>query len=171
MRWGHLCDRTKLHPRVLSAVLATAAELEAMPRPIIIEGVSGRRDKVEQNAAYMQSRDGSGRPWATNARWPHSEHNYGLAIDICPMDDKGQCIWTTHYTVGPLKGQMIPEWATMVRSLKAQGLKWGGDWTHVKGDFDHFYLGPDSPTPVMCACLQEAGIDTLWKRFDEGEIA
>jgi len=72
----------QLHPALASAVRATIADLAA--QGIVVEVVQGLRTFAEQDELYAKGRT---RPGAivTQARGGESNHNYGLAVDLCPF--------------------------------------------------------------------------------------
>ena len=86
------------------------------------------RTKAEQNALYAQGRTKPGNK-VTNASYPKSNHNWGIAFDFCRNDGKGAFYDNDGFftKVGQV-GKRI-------------GLEWGGDWTSFK-DKPHFeYAG------------------------------
>lgn len=87
---------------------------------ITIRIVQATRTFAEQDALYNQSRDGSGRPWASDAKGGQSWHCYGLAIDVVPIV-KGQIDWKYDYS-------------RIDAIFSTYGLTWG----HSFHDNDHF---------------------------------
>lgn len=83
---------------------------------------STRRTEAEQNSLYAQGRTTPG-AIVTNARYPYSLHNHGVAFDIVPVEN-GQAIWNNNDL-----------WNRVGALGKSIGLEWGGDWT----------LFPDKP--------------------------
>lgn len=100
----------------------------------------GYRSKSEQNALYAQGRTKPGKI-VTNARGGQSNHNYGIAVDLCLYTHDGKdVIWST---TGDFK--------KVVAAMKKEGFKWGGDWTGGFKDYPHFELydaagGEKAPT-------------------------
>lgn len=85
------------------------------------------RTKAEQDSLYAQGRTKPG-SIVTNARYPQSNHCWGIAFDFCRNDGKGAFddndgFFTKVGKVG-----------------KSIGLEWGGDWTSFK-DKPHFEYG------------------------------
>lgn len=93
---------------------------------IYIGIAQGYRSAAEQNALYAQGRTKKG-AIVTNAKGGQSNHNYGCAVDlfIYAHDGKSVVAWEPPSEV--------------VKAMKAEGFKWGGDW---KGFVDkpHFEL-------------------------------
>src|SRR5512147_882481 len=48
-----------------------------------------------------------------------SAHQLGVAVDIVPMDAKGNPYWPSLDD---------PQWRIIATAMMAQGLQWGGDW-------------------------------------------
>ncbi|AMO26043.1 endolysin [Bacillus phage Deep Blue] len=88
----------------------------------------GYRSIAEQNELYAQGRTKPG-SIVTNAKGGQSNHNFGVAIDLCLYTQDGSdVIWTVE-----------GDFRKVVNAMKAQGFKWGGDWTSFK-DYPHFEL-------------------------------
>jgi peptidoglycan LD-endopeptidase CwlK len=85
----------------------------------------GLRTFEEQDALYAQGRTASG-DVVTNARGGQSYHNYGLAVDVAPVEN-GR-VNPNHYP----QNQAV----TVGKSL---GWEWGGDWKTFK-DRPHFQI-------------------------------
>ncbi|MBC2190549.1 M15 family metallopeptidase [Listeria booriae] len=87
------------------------------------------RSKAEQDALYAQGRTKPGQI-VTNAKGGQSNHNYGVAVDLCLYTDDGKnVVWET----------TSKRWLRVVTIAKSVGFKWGGDWTSFK-DYPHFEL-------------------------------
>ncbi|EPB7466460.1 M15 family metallopeptidase [Listeria innocua] len=87
------------------------------------------RSHAEQNALYEQGRTKPGNI-VTQAKGGQSNHNYGVAVDLCLYTDDGKdVIWETN----------TKRWKRVVAVAKSVGFKWGGDWTDFK-DYPHFEL-------------------------------
>ena len=74
----------------------------------------------------------------------YSQHAYGLALDINPVQNpylRGSTLIPTngapHLNRGAAAPGMILAGSVEVRAFAAQGLKWGGNWTTLK-DYMHF---------------------------------
>jgi len=82
------------------------------------------RSIEQQNYLYKQGRSLPGKI-VTNSQGGQSFHNYGLAIDLCEIDQGGKVInW--NYDMK----QLTP-------IAKKYGIEWGGDW-HTIQDRPHF---------------------------------
>ncbi|MGR0372021.1 M15 family metallopeptidase [Listeria monocytogenes] len=89
----------------------------------------GYRSTAEQNALYAQGRTKPG-AIVTNAKGGQSNHNYGVAVDLCLYTNDGKdVIWES----------TTSRWKKVVAAMKAEGFKWGGDWKSFK-DYPHFEL-------------------------------
>ncbi|EAG3249433.1 peptidase [Listeria monocytogenes] len=89
----------------------------------------GYRSNAEQNALYAQGRTKPGNV-VTNAKGGQSNHNYGVAVDLCLYSNDGKrVIWES----------TTSRWKKVVAAMKAEGFKWGGDWKSFK-DYPHFEL-------------------------------
>lgn len=115
-----------LHPTVQPYANKLVEECEKAGLKIKITDTL--RTKAEQNALYAQGRTKPGNK-VTNASYPKSNHNWGIAFDFCRDDGKGAFYDNDGFftKVGQV-GKRI-------------GLEWGGDWTSFK-DKPHFeYAG------------------------------
>lgn len=100
------------------------------------------RTKEEQNKLYAQGRTTPGKI-VTWVRYPYSNHNWGMAFDICRNDGKGA------YNDND-------KWFAKVAEIgKSFGLSWGGDWKPA--DKPHFEL------------IRYGNTNTLVKRFGTPE--
>ena len=136
----------KLHPALAAAVRAAAADLAA--RGITIEVVQGLRTFEEQAALYAQGRTKPG-PIVTQARAGESNHNYGLAADVCPFVD-GQPDWNAPIRV----------WAAIGDAASRHGLEWGGQW---KKFLDKPHVQLPLTTKECVACFRDGGIEAVWE--------
>ena len=122
--------------------------------------IFGTRTFAQQHMLFLQ---GSG---TTKADEGHSSHNFGLAVDIAPNHNDGDAAFVPDYAVFEADNRtMTPHWASVVQCMKAQGLKWGGDWVTMKGDYGHFYVGPDSPNQAMRDAFTSGGFQAVWDQF------
>jgi len=132
----------KVHPllaeRVRKLVGLTALDLRV---------VQGLRTYAEQDALFHQ------KPKVTNARGGFSNHNFGLAVDLCPFkNDKPD--WNDAEAFNEI-GKYVHEMG---------GLEWGGDWKFV--DRPHVQL--PGLTVSLCRSLYErGGLELVWKRVNE----
>lgn len=111
-----------LHPSMQDE--AKAFVLKAKDRfGIDLRVTDGFRDYKTQDNIYAQGRTKPG-AIVTNARGGYSNHNFGLAIDVVPIENGKANYNTTQY---PLIG----------RIGESVGLEWGGRWKSII-DLPHF---------------------------------
>ncbi|AGI11569.1 endolysin, L-alanyl-D-glutamate peptidase [Listeria phage LP-KV022] len=122
----------------------TRAVIKEMAKQgIYINVAQGFRSIAEQNELYAQGRTKPGNV-VTNAKGGQSNHNYGVAVDLCQYTQDGKdVIWAVD-----------AKFKKIVAAMKKQGFKWGGDWKSFK-DNPHFELydwvggeRPNSRTPA-----------------------
>jgi hypothetical protein len=137
---------SQLHPGFAAAVRAVIADLAA--RGMVIEIVQGLRTFEEQDALFAKGRTTPG-PVVTQARGGESNHNFGLAVDLCPFtNDKPD--WNAPMTV----------WAAIGAAAAARGLEWGGAW---KKFLDKPHVQLPSMTVKECAsCYRAGGLEAVW---------
>jgi peptidoglycan L-alanyl-D-glutamate endopeptidase CwlK len=116
----------KINPQLADRIRLMAADLRA--QGITIRATSSYRTFAEQNALYAQGRTKPG-SIVTNARGGQSLHNYGLAVDVVPLNSKGQPDWNVPSSV----------WQKIGAAGKNQGMEWGGDWKSFV-DRPHFQM-------------------------------
>ena len=138
----------KVHPNLAQAVTAVINTLAA--EGLKVEVVQGLRTFAEQDALFAQGRTKPGKK-VTKAKGGQSNHNYGLAVDLCPF-------------VGTQ-----PQWedeagfARIGAAGKTQGLKWGGDWPNFP---DRPHLELPGLTIAQCFALhQEGGLEKVWAKI------
>jgi len=114
----------------------------------VVEVVQGLRTFAEQDALYAKGRTTPG-AIVTQARGGESNHNFGLAVDLCPFtSDKPD--WNAPMAV----------WAAIGASAAAQGLEWGGQW---KKFLDKPHVQLPAMTVKECARRYQAGgLDAVW---------
>lgn len=85
--------------------------------------VQGYRSIEYQNELYAQGRTKPGQI-VTNAMGGSSPHNYGLAVDVAPLDPKNpkKVLWSASEDV----------WRKMGEIAASIGLEWGGNFTKLK---------------------------------------
>jgi hypothetical protein len=85
----------------------------------------------------------------TQARGGQSNHNFGLAVDLCPFtNDK------------PDWNAPMSAWAAIGATAEKHGLEWGGHW---KKFIDKPHVELPSITVKECArCYQAGGLDAVW---------
>ena len=136
----------QLHPALAAAVRKMAVDLAG--QGIAIEVVQGLRTFAEQDALFAQGRT---RPGAivTQAKGGESNHNYGLAADVCPfVNDK------------PDWNAAMPVWAAIGAAAATHGLDWGGAW---KKFLDKPHVELKSMTLKECqTCFKSGGIEEVW---------
>ncbi len=151
---------TKVHPELAKRVTQLIEVL--LNLGMDVRAVQGFRTFGEQEKLFNQPRDGrdndgDGRiderdEKVTNARGGFSNHNYGLAVDLCPFKNNQ------------------PDWndsrgfQTIGREAKALGLEWGGDWRFL--DVPHVQLRGMSIKECL-ANYQKGGIERVWQRMYE----
>jgi len=134
------------HPALASAVRAVIADLSA--RGMVVEVVQGLRTFAEQDELYAKGRTQPG-SIVTQARGGESNHNFGLAVDLCPFThDKPD--WNAPISV----------WAAIGAAAEVHGLEWGGQW---KKFLDKPHVQLPAMTVKECArCYEDGGLDAVW---------
>lgn len=117
-----------LEPIFRAQIVVLLDELKTMGITCIV--TSGRRTIAEQNALYAQGRTVPGNI-VTKAQGGQSPHNFGLAADLCPMDQCGELWWNAPDDV----------WNAMHMVGEQMGLRAGYDFKSIK-DSPH-YESPD----------------------------
>lgn len=134
-----------VHPVLRERVEDVAAEL--VRKNIFVEVVSGFRSTAEQARLYAQGRTTKGKR-VTNAKAGYSWHNFGLAVDLCPMK-RGAFDWNAPLTV----------WHEIGATAKRHHLEWGGDWRTP--DRPHLQLAV-AQTLTQCRNW-EGSVTALWR--------
>lgn len=111
-----------LHPKVRASFQAFIEASEEKYN-ITIRIVQGLRTFAEQDAIYQQGRTTPGKI-VSNAPAGSSYHNYGLAVDIVPLNGHTMD-WD--YDFG--------KWAPIAAQYK---ITWGGNFPGTFKDYDHF---------------------------------
>lgn len=134
------------HPALASAVRAMIADLSA--KGLVVEVVQGLRTFAEQDELYAKGRTKPGQI-VTQARGGESNHNYGLAVDLCPFtDDK------------PDWNAPMSAWAAIGTAAEKHGLEWGGQWKKFI-DKPHVQL-PAMTVKECVRCYAGGGLDAVW---------
>jgi peptidoglycan LD-endopeptidase CwlK len=136
----------KVHPE-LSKRIRDLIEAFAQ-RGMQVEVVQGLRTIAEQNALYAQGRSKPG-PVVTNARGGQSNHNYGLAVDLCPFVN-GKPDFTTNSSYVAIGAEAVK-----------RGLEWGGNWKKLI-DKPHVQL----PGMTIADCrkfFNKGGLEAVWE--------
>ena len=138
---------SKVHPELARRVQLLIAAM--LVRGHVVEVVQGLRTFAEQEALYAQGRTKPG-PRVTNARGGQSNHNYGLACDLCPFV-AGKPDWNAAAAV----------WIALGEEARRVGLEWGGDWKRFQ-DRPHVQLPGLSIT--QCQSLYMHGhLAAVWR--------
>jgi peptidoglycan LD-endopeptidase CwlK len=137
---------SKVHPSLAAKVKRIIER--AVSADIQFRVVQGLRTFAEQDALFAKGRTKPGEV-VTNARGGYSNHNYGLAVDLCPFRN-GKPQWND--TAGFLKlGELA----------KAEGLAWGGLWRKL---IDKPHIELPGLTVEQCRQLyQKGGLAAAWK--------
>lgn len=141
-----------IHPALAAKIRKMAEMLEQAH--IIIRVTQGLRTWGEQAKLYAQGRTTPGQI-VTKAPAGHSQHNFGLAVDVVPMVN-GEPDWNAPY---------IPTWKKIVEVGVSLGLEAGALWASFP-DLPHFQLTgklPVSPDDEMRQTFAEAGMEGVWK--------
>jgi peptidoglycan L-alanyl-D-glutamate endopeptidase CwlK len=152
---------SKVHPELSKRVVSLIAEFER--HGIDVRVVQGLRTYSEQDALYNQphdhkDNDGDHRideadEMVTRARGGYSNHNFGLAVDLC-LFKNGKPQWND-----------ISVFDAIGALGKARGLKWGGDWKFT--DRPHLEL----PGPELAECrilFARGGLVAVWNKASGG---
>lgn len=116
-----------------------------------VQIVQGLRTFSEQDAIYAQGRSRPGKR-VTNARGGQSLHNYGLALDLAPLDDDGQVSWDEKLY------KPFGKWA------KLSGLEWGGDWRNFV-DLPHVQDDEGMTLAEIQGLYRGGGLAAVWARI------
>lgn len=138
---------SKVHPELAKRVERTIDALAAAGLEVRV--VQGLRTYEEQNLLYAQGRLRKG-PKVTNAKGGQSNHNFGLAVDLCPFDD-GQPDWENAHA-----------FALIGEAGKTQHLEWGGDW-HSFPDRPHLQLHAGLDIAHCAQLFAHGGLDEVWR--------
>ena len=140
----------EVNPQLANRIRAMAADLRAQGINVMV--TSGYRSFAAQNALYAQGRTKPG-DIVTNARGGQSLHNYGLAVDVVPLDANGQPNWNVSNGV----------WQKIGAAGKKQGMEWGGDWTSFV-DRPHFQMTAGRSTGSLLNQYNQNGgnLNAIW---------
>jgi peptidoglycan hydrolase-like protein with peptidoglycan-binding domain len=138
----------KVHPKLAQAVTAVINTLAA--EGLKVEVVQGLRTFAEQDALFAQGRTKPGKK-VTKAKGGQSNHNYGLAVDLCPFVG-GEPQWNDEAGFDRIGA-----------AGKQQGLKWGGDWPNFP-DRPHLEL-PGLTVDQCFALHQQGGLEKVWSKI------
>jgi len=147
----------KVHPELAKRIRDL---IEAFAqRGCQVEVVQGLRTIAEQNALYAQGRTKPG-PIVTRARGGQSNHNYGLAVDLCPFIN-GKPDFTANSTFVAIGAEAVK-----------RGLEWGGNWKKL---IDKPHVQLPGMTIADCSRLfKKGGLDAVWdeatRRLDKSVV-
>lgn len=163
-----MADITKLHP-ILQKKLE---QLKILSNKEGLEFVVSQtfRTKAEQDSLYAQGRTKPGNI-VTNAKFPYSFHNHGVAFDFVPLTN-GKADW-----------QDLSKFKRIGELGKTLGLEWGGDWAgfpdrphlqYTQGktitDFVNGYKLKDEIDPKALEIAEEnlkVDMDLAWKALEK----
>jgi|SRR6266850_2720825 len=144
---------SEVHPR-LASLIRQLAGLHAAEFPDnALRVTQGLRTWAEQDELYAQGRTAPGEI-VTKAPAGHSQHNFGLAIDIVPLDNHGVPIWDN----------TLPVWKRLIALAQGLGLESGAIWKTLK-DYPHLQLTgswPVSPDDAQRSAYASGGIGKVW---------
>ena len=112
-----------------------------------IEVVQGLRTFAEQDELFKQGRSKPGQI-VTRAKGGQSNHNYGLAVDLCPFVN-GKPQWNDNqgfFRIGVEAARL--------------GLEWGGGWKKFI-DKPHVQM-PKFSIAQCLACYKKGGLPNVW---------
>jgi peptidoglycan L-alanyl-D-glutamate endopeptidase CwlK len=137
-------------PELAAMVHLLAADLAL--QNINLRVTQGLRSFEAQNTLYQQGRTTSGEV-VTNAPAGHSWHEFGLAVDVVPMD--------------PLPDWNIahPVWHQIVTTGESVGLYSGDEFSSIK-DEPHFQLTGRfgvSPNDEVRTIYANGGMEAVWR--------
>lgn len=122
-------DLTLLHPKLQEIIPKIIERCASLGLPVLV--TDGFRTRYEQERIYAQGRTAPG-TIVSNARWPESAHNWGVAFDFC-RNVRGH-----EYDDGDGFFRRVANVA------KTYDLEWGGDWTRFV-DKPHLQLAEFMP--------------------------
>lgn len=153
-----------VHPWLAHCAREMNERLSAQSIPIRV--VQGLRTWNDQQRDWLKGRDKDGNVTdkkliVTDAPPGHSWHQFGLAIDVCPIMFLHLKTW----------GVGKPEWDNVVSVGEGLGLVSGSRWTHPLKDWPHFQLTgklPVSPDDEVRSLFKQPGGGTLavWDAAD-----
>lgn len=142
---------TLVHPRLRDIVYRMFDILSPMNPFRVAQGL---RTYSEQDALYAQGRTASG-AHVTNAIGGFSAHNFGLAVDLYPLNPDGSIDWNPAH----------PDWKQMESVMITCGLESGATWKRLV-DAPHGQLvtpiWPITPTDAMRAAYLNGQLPAVW---------
>jgi peptidoglycan L-alanyl-D-glutamate endopeptidase CwlK len=126
---------------------------------IVFRVTQGLRTWAEQDALYAQGRTAPG-SIVTNAKGGQSWHNYGVAVDVVPMDQEPpQPDWNVQH----------PVWQRLITVGESLGLYSGSEFVCLK-DWPHFQVTGRFPIGAPDAEAQQVyeneGTAAFWAEVD-----
>ena len=127
---------------------------------IVFRVTQGLRSWNDQQQLWLQGRDANGNvvdptKIVTKAPPGHSWHEFGLAIDLVPMNQEPpQPDWNAAH----------PVWTRIISVGESLGLFSGSEFHSIK-DIPHLQLTgifPESPTEEVRQIFQNAGMEAVW---------
>lgn len=144
----------QVHPELARRVRVLCQRLAASG--ITVEVVQGLRSYAEQDKLFAQGRTKPGKI-VTRARGGQSNHNFGLAVDLCPFEN-GKPNWEASPAI----------WQRIGNEAERLGLEWGGNWKFV--DMPHVQLSAMSV--AQCRNLyDQGGLPLVWQRASAAVVA
>lgn len=138
---------TAVHPDLARRVQLI---IQRLSLALTLEVTQGLRTFAEQDALYAKGRTKPG-PIVTQARGGQSNHNYGLAVDLCPFVD-GKPDWNAPFRL----------WLLIGNAARLYGLEWGGNW---KKFLDKPHVQLSTLTIAQCQTLyKKGGLPLVWER-------
>lgn len=94
----------------------------------------------------------------TRAKPGEGWHEYGLALDAAPFDERHKLDWTVAH----------PRWQELLAKAKAAGFSEGAAWRTFP-DNPHLYPAelPASPDDAIRYAWREGGLDAVWRYVGE----
>lgn len=150
---------SKIDPQMADSVRLMAADLKRQGIDVVAAPKGGLRTVAEQNELYKIGRRGiEGEKPVTWVKGGDSFHNYGLAVDIVPLDGKGNATWEAS----------AKTWQAIGEAGERQGLQWGGRWTPSKRDLPHFQMTGGARTASdWRATLDKGGLQAVWNAVNK----
>ena len=148
----------EVHPLLASKIRQMADALTQ--QGVTIRVTQGLRSWTQQMSLWLKGRDINGKVIApgkvvTKAPPGHSWHNFGLAVDVVPMDNEGRPDWNVDH----------PVWKQIVEIGRSVGLEPGAEWRTFP-DYPHFQLTgnlPVSPDDESRQTFKDGGMAAVWK--------
>jgi hypothetical protein len=118
-----------------------------------IRVTQGLRTYAEQDALYAQGRTTPGKI-VTEAQGGYSMHNFGLPVDVVPMNTDGQPDWN----------DKDAQWAEILAKAPLCGLAEGAAWRSFP-DEPHLYPKecPPNPNEEIRSLFVSGGLNAVWQ--------